>query len=122
MSGYTKSVTKSFVFEGDEFKVTFRRLKRKHLMLIMPEMQEYLKSNKEEPDTPVIAAVLDKIYGFIEEYITCITGLKDAEGEDISVNEFFTELYFMEISTKVAMTILEESLGPLGRKSVSSEE
>lgn len=118
MSGFTPLVKKTYVFEGDDIEIQFKRLKRKHMIKMFEPVQQY--SNKvdagEDVSTETIS-LLNIMMDFGEEYIVVLQGLKDTEGNDISKAELFNETYFLEIASEVMMDILEASLGPLAKTS-----
>ena len=121
MSGYTTSVTKSFICEGEEFEVEFTRLKRKHLLKIYPELKKFQEEQAKgaEPDAEVVIGLMDKMFEFITEYIVEIRGLKAKNGAEITAAELFEDVYFMAVATEVATAIIEASFGPLGKTSNS---
>lgn len=119
MSGYTAKITREFEFEDETFEVTFSRLKRKHLMQMLPEITAWQNLKPEVGKgsrTAVIMDLVNKFFEFADEYVHELKGLTDAENKDIPLEVFLEEVYFMDASTKVLTTILEESLGPLGKK------
>lgn len=123
MSGYTQLVKKTFVFEGDNVEVQFRRMKRKHMLKLIPLINRYNKLQTEGEDAnEALSDLIQEVMDIGGEYVSYITGLKDAEGNEVSKDQVFDEMYFTELGAEISMSLLEASLGPLGKKLNTSEE
>jgi hypothetical protein len=130
MSGYTSLVKKQYTFEGDTVEVQFRRMKRKHMLKLIPVMNEYNEALEVEetggeapkPSSELVENLLTVVMGHATEYVSYLTGLKDSEGADVGITEVFEEMYFLELATEIAEDLMEESLGPLAKMPDSSGE
>jgi len=122
MSGYTQLVSKKFVFEGDEVEVQFRRMKRKHMLKLLPLINKFNSAQDGGEDTSnIMPELLQEVMSVAEEYVAYLNGLKDADGEEISVSQMFDEMYFTELAANISMSLLDASLGPLVKTPDTSE-
>ena len=111
MSNFTPLVTRKYTFEGDEVVVTFARLKRKHMMELLPHLGD-LKVK----DLKKLTNVLNIAADFLPEYITSLQGLKDSEGKEISTAVVCEEVYFMQLAIEILMDLINESMIMDGKK------
>lgn len=117
MSKYTTTLTKEYNFEDDTVRVKFRRMKRKHMLKLFPDIQEYTaKQEANEPANEILTRLLNEVLEFADEYVVAVEGLKDSEGNAITKEIMFEETYFLELTTLISTDLLEASLGPLAEK------
>lgn len=112
MSNFTPLVKRKFVFEGDDVSVTFSRLKRKHMLKMLPKFIAIKDNLKETTDVELLAPLIDEFGDKAVDYIRSIEGLKDANGEDVTITEVIENAYFLEFFADIMMAMIEESLGP----------
>jgi hypothetical protein len=112
MSNFTPLVKKTYQFEGDIVEVTFARLKRKHMLKIIPHISAMTKA-QEDADQAAIAdtttTMLNIIIDALPEYVTEINGLTSKEGGNVGLEDITNEMYFMGLATDICMDILNES-------------
>ena len=119
MSNFTPLVEKIHTFEGDEIRVTFSRLRRKHILKLMPLIQslDHANSKKDKSKVDVIQSdLLGQILEILPEHIKEFTGLKDKDGNAISFDTVADDTYFLNLSTDIGMQLIEESLPMMGSK------
>lgn len=125
MSNFTPLVIKKFKFQDDEVKVTFRRLKRKHMMKLMPTIMEFKESFGEdfnfdsapiETKLKLVTIITEDIGDKAAEYITNVEGLVDSNNEPVSMEELIENSYFFELFTEIVMAVVEASMGATGKK------
>ena len=113
MGQFTKLVRKTFNFEDEEVVVTYARLKRKHIMKIIPIAQQF---EKPDADTVELATkLLDEIGEQCLDYIKSVEGLTDASNEPVTVEQVVNEAYFFELLADIVAAMVEDSLAP-GKK------
>jgi len=106
MSNYTPSMTLTTEFEGDSVVIKLRRIKRTHVMSMMPYMKRLPGTDDFEPDESKFSEMFDTICSWIEEYIESITGLVDTENNPININTIIEEQYFFPLLQEIAMKLL----------------
>jgi len=113
MSNFTPLVKKEFEFEGDKVWVTFSRLRRKDMLELIPllgSLKTVDGGEETEEKRRVTAQAIEMMYGLLPTYIQKMDGLKDTEGNDISVETLSTEVYFMALATDIVLAVLNESI------------
>jgi hypothetical protein len=117
MSNFTPLVTKEYEFDGDKVTVIFTRLKRKDMLSALPAFKK-LNDMDEDDDgaekQEVINDVLNGIADVIPDYVKTISGLVDADGDDVPIETVAEEMYFMRLCAQIAMDIMRESTVPGG--------
>jgi len=115
MSNFTPLVEREYEFDGDAIKVTFARLKRKHMMSSLPAMSKLANARMNEGD-PVtgeqqeaINDILNNLADILPEYVKEFSGLNDVEGNAISINIVVEDMYFMRLCAMIAMDVVRES-------------
>lgn len=101
MSNYTKSLNKTFEFEGDFVQVSFSRMKRKHIRLLAGYDLGNLTTEQS-------VALIDNAAP-IFECVNSVTGLTDAEGTPLGVDVITEEAYFMPLAMDILAAIIEAS-------------
>ena len=116
MSNFTPLVTKQYEFEGDQVTVVFSRLKRKHMIAIMPALAEFESIREEAGDnSPKLAqsaamtTILELLVDKLPEYVKDFSGLRDKDGNAIEFNLVVDETYFMKLVTEMAIDLVTES-------------
>lgn len=113
MSNFTPLVKKDYEFAGDKVYVSFSRLKRKDMLNIMPLMSAISKSQKEGNDdanTEAVSAMINTVLDLLPGYVSSFTGLKTADGEDISIEQASESMYFIDLTTDIVTDLIDESL------------
>lgn len=114
MGHYTPTVVKTFQFEDEEVKVQFRRLKRKHLVKLLPIVGGMKEDSKED-----LYESAEKLLGMFgdtaSEYIVSITGLHDNEGNEVPVSAVTEESYFFGLYADIIVEMIQASMGPMGK-------
>lgn len=107
MSNYLPLVTKEYKFEGDNVKVSFKLLSRKQMMDLLPLMPE----KKDSAMSVEQQAELMKVsLSALEENIKEFTGLKDANGNAIPVEEAIAQSYFLTLFSDITEDMFKESM------------
>lgn len=99
MSGFTPSVKKTFEFEGDKVEVVLRRLKRK-------DFQKWSQHLKVDGDVVKMTfsdklEMGDVLFGILPDYVVSFDGLKDGDGNPMSLMAALEEAYFTELVSKI---------------------
>lgn len=116
MSNFTPQVYKEYEFDGDTVKVTFSRLKRKHMLRATPAINK-LQSMEDVPDSEkfgAMADVLDSIIDAIPEYVHEFEGLTDSQGQPVSIQTVVDDFYFLELASRLAGDMVEASAPLIG--------
>ena len=108
MSRFTPLVQKEYTFEADKITVLFSRLKRKHVMKLLPHIATLGEKSSEK------SAVLNEMLDVIPEYITSLQGLVDSQGIAVTSDTVFEEVYFMELAMAITMDVIAESMPMMG--------
>ena len=104
MSNFTKSLVEKFNFDGDEVTVTFTRLKRKHLISLAPHMTA--DGNIAFSDQ---VKFMDAAAEVLPDIITSMTGLKDSDGNALTVEDVVNETYFVGLVSDLMTKVMEHS-------------
>ena len=116
MSNFTPLVVKKYDFEGDSITVTFARLKRKHMLELMPLVQK-LSAIKEDAalKQAAITDLLNVALDFLPDYVKSIVGLVDSQGAEMDIDVVADEIYFVNLATDIVMDVLNESMAMDGK-------
>lgn len=118
MSNFTPLVHKQYEFEGDKISVSFRRLKRKHMISISPMLAKLQSLTDEQGNIPAeaimdnneaLSDILDAIIDHIPEYVSVFNGLTTADGLEVTVETVADDVYFMPLALQIAMDMVVES-------------
>jgi hypothetical protein len=109
MSNFTPLVTKTLQFEGEEVKVTFARLKRKHMLQLIPHFLKYKEDADTETKMQLFAPIIDVIGDHAPEYIRSIDGVTTAEGEPVSIVDVVEGAYFLDLFADIIVSMIEAS-------------
>lgn len=131
MSNFTPLVTKKFEFDGDTVTVRFSRIKRKHFFKLMPLFMKFKgKIKDEEPAEGEVKkarelneeelghfqALMNDLGDSMLSYIKQVEGLNDAAGEPVSKQDMMEDSYFLNLQIDILMSMIDASLGPMGKK------
>ena len=99
MSKFTKSITRSYQFDGDTVTVTMQRMKRKHAMKLLPFISEPDESGNVKMTFQDQMEMLDVAAEFLPKYVNKIGGMRGEAGEELTteaaVELISEESYFM---------------------------
>jgi len=105
MSGFTKTKTFETTFDGDTVSMTLTRLKRKDMMKMAPALSK-IKQNMTEEEG---AEVLDEFADIVIRNTSNFSGLKDNDGNLISLEEAVEEAYFIYLTSAIATELMKIS-------------
>ena len=115
MSNFTPLVERTYEFDGDTVAISFSRLNRKDMMNVLPVFQELKDAEEGKAEhTEGINNVLNALADLIPTYVKKISGLFDSDGAEISIETIVNEMYFMKLSSMIAMDLIKESGVPEG--------
>jgi len=113
MSKFTKSITRTFQFQGNEVMIVMDRMKRKDAMKLMPYIGEPTKDENGETVVKMKfqdqMQMLDACGDMLPKYIKRINGLLDADGNEIDKDTFCDESYFMELQGEAIQELMNAS-------------
>ena len=113
MSSFTPLVKKKYTFEDDNVTVIFARIKRKHIMKLLPKLI-FLADDSD--DLAGKNEVLNDAMSIMPEYIKSIDGLTGSDNEAISKETVFDDMYFAELASQITLDMLEESMPMMGEE------
>ena len=116
MSNFTPQVEKTYEMEGDEIRVRFTRLKRKHILEFLPQISKMTMTGAEDISGEQMA-VVGELVGVLPEYVTEFAGLKDKDGNALEFTDVCEEVYFLELMTEIATDLITESMPTFGDQS-----
>jgi len=127
MSKFTKQIKRTYQFDGDEIQITMDRLKRKDALKIAPLMTEPDENGKVAMSFEDSMKFADVASSILKKYITVFEGLKDGDGNALSVGDIFGEegaVYFMELVSEIISDLMEASFTnkETEKKSESTQE
>lgn len=97
MSKYTPTFIRSREFDGDNVSVTFKHLKRQHLLKVAG------KISQNDEGMPVLKGdqgeILDLMADILADCVESINGLTDNVGNTISLDTVISEVYFLPLSS-----------------------
>lgn len=108
MSGFTKTVSHEIEFDGDTVQLELRRLNRKD----MTAFSEFIKEGDDGKHTVSIQdgmQLMKVAEEILPEYVVNMTGLKDASGNPLSLDDVLAETYFMELLGNIVGRLMEIS-------------
>ena len=113
MSNFTPLVEKEYDWEGDTIKVSFSRLTRKDMILIFPALKKFqVIQDGDESESAINDAmneIVDVLADRVPHYIKDFTGLKDVAGNAIGIETVINEFYFIGLSIRIIMDMVNES-------------
>lgn len=127
MSNYTRTITRSFTFEKDTITVEMTRLTK----AAFRRLGEYLEvvdgiptgkiSFKNQLDMLLEASEL------LPAHVVKITGLADAEGQPLGIEDIADQQYFVDLTADIFKELMEASVvqdpkASAGKSGVSSKE
>ncbi|MCK5609649.1 hypothetical protein KAR91_47690 [Candidatus Pacearchaeota archaeon] len=87
MSKFTKQITKTYEFEGDNVVVKMKRLKRKDAIKLAPFMTEPDEDGKVKMKFEESLNFMEESCKVLMKYVTSFTGLTDNEDKDLVEGE-----------------------------------
>lgn len=106
MGHFTQAVEETIVFDGDEVKLTLRRMQNKHMLKFAPEF----KTMPGENILARTARLVDASRDILKECITNLRGLKDSDGNAITLDVAMEEAYFLPLFDAVLGRLLAVSV------------
>jgi hypothetical protein len=103
MSNFTPLVKKQYDFEGDTVTVRFARMRRKHMLKMIPKIQSA------QDDQDKVVDVLNDLLEMLPEYVKEFDGLTNAAGEPVTIDVVADDMYFSGLASDIAMDVLNES-------------
>lgn len=124
MSNFTRTVKKTFNFDGDEIEIVFNRLKTSDFRLLASHLEI-----DEETGLPTgkvsFGNQMDMITKAIEilpNRVESMTGLKDPEGNQMEFIDIVNEQYFMGFVSDVFAAVMGASVVSNEKKSDATSE
>ncbi len=109
MSQFTPLVRKQYTFEGDTVSVAFARLKRKDFHKLAPHIKFDADTGKTKMsfhDQIEFSGVMAEV---LPEYVKEFAGLKDSDGNAVTLQQALEEVYFMSLIGDVVSDLFESS-------------
>lgn len=109
MSNFTKSYTVELSFEDDVVTLRMSRMKRKDALKLIP----YMGEPDEQGNVPLTFAsqveLMDVAADLLPKYIADMTGLKDEDGNALTVEEMLDEAYFLTLVGEIVNVLMTKS-------------
>lgn len=105
MSKFIRSFKHTIKFDGDTIEFTLETLKRADVIILTPMFSSVTKEITENEALILSGEVLD----IVQPYVTEMNGLKDDDGNPVSIAEVFERQYFFEMLTELINVLLEKS-------------
>lgn len=109
MSNFTKTFTIDTTFEDDAITLIVSRMKRKDALKLVPYMGEPDENGELKIDFKGQIELLDIAADLLPKYIESMTGLKDAEGTAITVEEMLDGAYFLDLIGNIINDLMVKS-------------
>lgn len=119
MSNFTPSVKFSTEFDGDTVTMQLSRMKKKHVMELMPILLRHAgKVTPESNDEIVIdivdmmkdeSDVIDMASKFLPDYVNNFSGLSDANGAAIDLELAMDQNYFQPLISEIIRELINIS-------------
>lgn len=112
MGNYTPLVSHSVSFDGDLVTMNIRRLKRADMMKLLPYLSERTNANGETETVVAFssqAELFDVVSEMLKGYVTNFTGLKMADGENVSLENALDEAYYIPLVSDIVAKLIEVS-------------
>ena len=106
MSNFTPLVNHEFKFQGDVVKVTYSRLKRTEMLKVLPLFK---KVEDSENQADVVNEILELLIDSIPDYVKAFSGLIDAEGNQVAIDQVVSGFYFLNLAAEIAMQMIRDS-------------
>jgi len=111
MSGFTKTFSKTFDFDGDNVKVEMERLKVSDFR----ELSEFIELDSHGKPTGkmTFAKTMDFLLATVDilpKRVKSMEGLKDEGGAELSVDDIAGEHYFSSLTMEIFQSMLSESV------------
>lgn len=97
MSRYIKSISRTYEFEGDHVAVQFRPL-------LFPDLLRVEATTANSREFMVLAAEL------VPQYVTSMTGLRDAAGVELTLQEVAGTGYFLSLLAQMMQDLITCSI------------
>jgi hypothetical protein len=105
MSNFTKDILFTTEFEGDTVSLRLARLKRKDMMTLSPHMPDA----GEKVGAVQSMDLMDVALALLPKYVTEFKGPKDADGNELSLEDIMEEMYFLELVSRIVTHLFEAS-------------
>lgn len=118
MSKFTPSVFYETEFEGDKISMRLSRLKRAHMMKLV-QLLDIDKETRQVSEGSIIKCVdylADELPGYIQDF----KGLKDEDGNAITLQEVINEGYFLYLLSDIVGQLMH--ISKLGKVMPSNSE
>ena len=117
MSRFTPLVRYETSFEGDTVVFKLRRMKRKHMLKLIPKIQAVMVDGEVPADQmiPIAGDMMDDLKDYIES-IQGLTYMDGSEKKDIDIDTFLDEGYFLELAMEVCIKLVDISGLSEGKK------
>lgn len=96
MGKFTKSITRSYQFDGDEITIVINRMNRKDAMKLVPYVGQPDEEGNVKMEFEDQMKMIDVVADFMPKYVTSIAGLPDAETNSQLSTEQAKERIFEE--------------------------
>lgn len=103
MSSYVRSFTETFEFDGDNVEVTFKPLRKEHMLTIMPLLGDSEMSESEKG-----AVIYREGCKILPEYVASMKGLIDGSGEVVDISEVCEMSYFSNLVVPMFAKLIEK--------------
>mgnify|MGYP000536404972 CR=1 FL=1 len=97
MSNFTKTFDVNTTFEDDQITLVMSRMKRKDAFKLIPYMGEPDKEGNVKVSFAGQIELMNVAADLLPKYIKEMKGLKDEEGNAISIEDMLNESYFLDL-------------------------
>jgi len=127
MSGFTARVHFTTEFDGDTVSMQLGRLSTRHIMQMMPHFEDALDSENKPGLKFALNSELEVsrvATEFLPEYVYDFSGLKDSDGNAVSLETAISAWYFNQLISSILRKLMEiskpsiEEADALGKPSV----
>jgi len=105
MSKYTPTVRFETVFENDTVTMDLKQLSRKTFLGWMPYFSKTDEDGKLTPEDTL--NLVNEAAEIIPSHVVDFKGLRDANGDAISLKTVVDEVYFIELVSQIVMRLIE---------------
>jgi hypothetical protein len=116
MSNFTPLVTREYEFEGDKVTISFSRLKRKHMLEVMPYLSVLAGLDEETPledyteeQQGALNEVINSIIDVIPDYVHNFEGLLSVDNSNVGIETVVDDFYFLALASMIALDMVKES-------------
>ena len=109
MSGFSKAITFTIEFEGDHVKFVAQKLKRKHSQALLPFFANFGEGQENTLSPENASKMADAGIPILVELTESMTGLKDENGNALTIEEIAEETYFSELLMDALSKVMDAS-------------